>query len=164
MAKPAVQTAEGAAKLSREGAAFKQLQRRISRTNNRLLRAGDALMKDLGLTTARWLVLDLVANGPKTVAQIARHYEQTRQGFLWVVESMARIGQVELHPNPDDRRAKLVRCTAEGLKVYQAAIKRQNAWAESIARGFSIAELVHLAEFLDEIGDAALLAPHREQP
>lgn len=144
--------------LSLEGETFRQLQLGIFRTNNRIQRIGDALLKDLGLTVSRWLVLDFIASGPKSVAQIARNYDQTRQGFLWVVEAMSKLGQVELLPDPSDRRAKLVRCTPKGFDLYKQARKQQNGWIEKVAHGFSPVELMHIAEFIDEIGDAAFFA------
>jgi DNA-binding MarR family transcriptional regulator len=158
VAPPEVAQDVWAGELSRQGAMFKQLQLRIFRTNNRIQRVGDALMKDLGLTVSRWLVLDYIAKGPKSVAQIARNYDQTRQGFLWVVEAMAKLGQVDLLPDPNDRRAKLVRCTPKGHDLYEQAKKLQNAWIEQVAGEFSAAELMHIAEFIDEIGDAVLIA------
>jgi DNA-binding MarR family transcriptional regulator len=88
-----------------EGAAISELILAIFRANGRLIRAGDVLTRDLGLTSARWQVLGAIAPAPKTVAQIAREFELTRQGVLWVVQSMIGDGFVELINNPDHRRA-----------------------------------------------------------
>jgi DNA-binding MarR family transcriptional regulator len=58
------------------------------------------MLRDLELTSARWQVLGAIVQTPRTVAQIARYFELTRQGVLWVVQSMLKDGIVELAKNP----------------------------------------------------------------
>jgi hypothetical protein len=71
---------------TREGTAITELILAIFLTNGRIIRAGDTLLRDLGLTGARWQVLGAIKDTPKTVAQIARKYELSRQGVLWLVQ------------------------------------------------------------------------------
>jgi DNA-binding MarR family transcriptional regulator len=124
-----------------EGEALNDLILAIFRVNGRLNRAGDVLSRELNLTSARWQVLGAIAPAPKTVAQIARHYELTRQGVLWVVQAMVKDGLVELFRNPDHRRSKLVRPTTAGQELYEEISRRQRRWVSDLAVPFSEREL-----------------------
>lgn len=150
-------TQEIDAERSPEGRVLTDLIFKIFRANGRLLRVGDTLVKDLGLTSARWQVLGAVEFSPKTVAQIARDYELTRQGILWVVQSMVRDGFVELVKNPDHRRAKLVRTTAKGREIFNETVRRQIEWSNRISEGFSVKELSKAIEVMGKLSDVAFV-------
>jgi DNA-binding MarR family transcriptional regulator len=113
------------------------------RLNGRLLAAGDALVADLGLTSARWQVLGAMALSPVplSVAQIARNMGLTRQAVQRLVDEMHDDGLVRLAPNPHHRRAKLVVLSAGGNAVFAAAMKRQAAWANDLARGLGARQI-----------------------
>ena len=80
------------------------------RLNGRLLAAGDALVRDLGLTSARWQVLGAVAMSPVPlpVSHIARNMGLSRQGVQRVADELEARGIVRFAPNPHHRRARLV--------------------------------------------------------
>src|ERR671919_2118381 len=86
----------------------------IFRANGLLLAAGDLLVADEGLTSARWQVLGAIAlaEGPLTVPQIARRMGLTRQSVHATVNRLVADGLLELAPNADHRRSQLVRLTA----------------------------------------------------
>src|SRR5258708_36722777 len=77
------------------------------RLNGRLVAAGDALVADLGLTSARWQVLGAIALSPVPlpVAHIARNMGLTRQAVQRLANEMARDGLVRFGANPHHRRA-----------------------------------------------------------
>jgi len=128
--------------------------------NGRLNRVGDAMSRDLNLTSARWQVLGAIAERPKTVAQVARHYELTRQGVLWVVQAMLKDGLVELIHNPDHRRAKLVQQTETGRTLYREISRRQRRWANELAASIDVSTLEGGTALLEELGD--MLVPGDE--
>ncbi len=136
-----------------EGQALSDLILTIFKVYGRLNRAGDALSRDLDLTSARWQVLGAIAQVPRTVAQIARHYELTRQGVLWVVQAMVKDGLVELIHNPDHRRAKLVRPTEKGRTLYDEISRRQRRWVSGLAESFNVAELEQGMALLGRLGE-----------
>ncbi|AWN51960.1 MarR family transcriptional regulator [Methylobacterium sp. 17Sr1-1] len=109
----------------------------VFRLNGALLAAGDALTRDLGLTSARWQVLGAVAlaGRPLTVAGAARAMGLTRQAVRRLVAELAADGFVALAPNPDHRRAALVVLTEAGQRAYAAAQERQAAWAARVTEG-----------------------------
>jgi DNA-binding MarR family transcriptional regulator len=109
------------------------------RLNGRLLASGDALVADLGLTSARWQVLGAMALSPVplSVPQIARNMGLTRQAVQRLANEMQADGLVRFAPNPHHRRAKLVLLTAKGKTAFAAAMKRQDSWANELGRGLS---------------------------
>jgi DNA-binding MarR family transcriptional regulator len=139
-----------------EGAALSELILSIFRANVRLIRAGDVLTRDLGLTSARWQVLGAIAPAPKTVAQVAREFELTRQGVLWVVQSMIRDGFVELIDNPDHRRAKLVRHTQDGKAIYDRISRRQKLWANRLGQSFDRVALEATVKTVRQLSEAII--------
>jgi DNA-binding MarR family transcriptional regulator len=113
------------------------------RLNGRLLAAGDELVADIGLSSARWQVLGAIALSATSlpVAHIARNMGLTRQAVQRVANELAAEGLVRFAENPHHRRAKLVELTAPGKAAYDAAIRRHRPWATALARGLSVREL-----------------------
>jgi DNA-binding MarR family transcriptional regulator len=113
------------------------------RLNGRLLVAGDALVGDLRLTSARWQALGAMALSPVPlpVAHIARNMGLTRQAVQRLVNEMERDGLVRFAPNPHHQRAKLVLLTAQGRSAYDAAMKRQEPWASSLGDGLRASQI-----------------------
>ena len=107
------------------------------RFNGRLLSAGDRLVADLGLTSARWQVMGAVAiaKTPLAVAHIARNMGLTRQAVQRVVKDLLAEGLVAYEENPHHRRAKLVVLTEQGKGVFDAAMQRQIPWTDELAAG-----------------------------
>jgi DNA-binding MarR family transcriptional regulator len=109
----------------------------VFRLNGALISAGDELVSELGLTSARWQVLGAIALAPaaETVARLARSMGLHRQGVQRIVNELAAEDIVALEDNPHHRRARLVRLTKKGEALFQAAGRRQRPWARHLARG-----------------------------
>ncbi len=107
------------------------------RLNGRLLAAGDALVADLGLTSARWQVLGAAAMSPVPlpVAHIARNMGLSRQSVQRLANELEAQGIIRFAPNPHHQRAKLVLLTDRGKSLYAAASARQSPWATGLAEG-----------------------------
>jgi len=115
----------------------------IFRLNGRLLLAGDRLVADLDLTSARWQVLGAIAlaERPQPVAWLARNMGLNRQGVQRIVNEMRDDGLIELHPNPHHRRAHFVVLTKQGKDAFEAATKLQVPWVNGLADGVSLKDL-----------------------
>lgn len=141
-------------KRTAHGAAISDLIVTSFRAHGRVLRAGDALGRDLKLTATRWQVMGAIADTPRTVAQIARYFELARQSVQWVVTALVKQGLLELTENPDHKRAKLVRLTERGKDVYDEMQDRQARWANALATELSL-EQIRISEFvLGKLRDA----------
>ena len=127
-----------------KGDAITDLILETFRLNGRLLVAGDVLVADVGLTSARWQVLGAIALSavPLPVAHIARNMGLTRQAVQRVVNEMEHDGLVRFEPNVHHRRAKLVLLTARGDAAYDAATKRQGPWASKLAEGLRTEQII----------------------
>jgi DNA-binding MarR family transcriptional regulator len=101
------------------------------------LAAGDALVADLGLTSARWQVLGAAAMAPVPlpVAHIARNMGLSRQSVQRIVNELVAEGTLSFAPNPHHARAQLVLLTERGAELYRAARARQGPWAAALAEG-----------------------------
>ncbi len=86
----------------------------VFRLNGSLLASGDALVGDLGLTSARWQVLGAIALAPHPlpVASLARTMGLSRQSVQRLVDEMKADAWVRLMPNPHHR---LSNCSSAGL-------------------------------------------------
>ena len=115
----------------------------IFRVNGRLIAAGDVLVKDIGLTGARWQVLGAIATSsiPLPVAHIARRMGLTRQTVQWLANEMKRNGLVRFEPNPAHRRAQLVLLTPRGKTAFRAAMKRQRFWLRELTAGLNVEQI-----------------------
>jgi DNA-binding MarR family transcriptional regulator len=120
------------------------------RLNGALLQAGDELVRDLGLTSARWQVIGAVAlaGRPLTVPQIARRMGLTRQAVQRIVNDLAAEGLVTLEENPDHKRARLVLLSAAGTAAFAEASERQAGWAERLGEGLDAEALAAATELL----------------
>ena len=59
--------------------------------------------------------------GGTRLTTLAERAQMTKQAMGELVEHLARQGYVERIPDPADRRAKLVRLTAQGWAIHEAA-------------------------------------------
>jgi DNA-binding MarR family transcriptional regulator len=110
----------------------------VFRINGALIAAGDRLVADLDLTSARWQVLGAIAlsPAPEPVARLARAMGLHRQGVQRIVNELEAEGIVALADNPHHRRARLVRLTRRGEALYREADRRRKPWARQLAKGF----------------------------
>ncbi|WP_409564761.1 MarR family winged helix-turn-helix transcriptional regulator [Methylobacterium sp. J-026] len=145
---------------SRRRAALTDLILDVFRLNGVLLASGDALVADLGLTSARWQVLGAIALAPAPlpVAHLARTMGLTRQAVQRSVDELRADGLVRLEPNPHHRRAALVRMTEPGEAAYRAASRRQETWADALAADLP-PEIIEAADGLLRALRARLAGP-----
>ena len=126
---------------TQSGQEFTALVLEVFRFNGRLLSAGDRLAKPLQLTSARWQVLGAIEDSPLSVARIARNMGLTRQSVQRLSDRLEQEGFVEYEPNPQHRRAKLVRLTQKGTTLMGEIWKRQTEWANRVTAEISAHEI-----------------------
>ena len=125
----------------------------VFRANGLLVSSGDQLGASEDLTSARWQVIGAIAlaDRPLTVPQIARRMGLTRQSVHATVRRLAADGLVELLPNADHRRSRLVRLTDLGERRYAAIDRRQIGWVNRLAHGLGRSDLETAARVLEEL-------------
>ena len=121
--------------------------------------AGEAIAKPAGQSLARWLVLDVVANAPATVSEIARKMSLARQSVQRVADLLEKDGLTTYEVNPDHRRAQLVRVTSRGLRTLRAIEAVQAEWANAVAAEIGLADLRKANDVVGRL--LRVLAPRR---
>ena len=116
--------------------------------------AGDALARPAGQTLARWLVLEAVQDAPATVAQIARQLHLARQGVQRLADVLVRDGLAVYEPNPEHRRAKLLRLTPQGRSTLRTVQAAQKTWADALGAELGEADLRHASAVLGRVLEA----------
>jgi DNA-binding MarR family transcriptional regulator len=107
----------------------------ISRLHGRLKSTFAESRRSIGLGESEMMVLNAVveADRPPTVPQIGRSLGHPRQLILRAANALMDQDLIEAVPNPDHKRASLLKPTERGI-----ALKRQaDAQADSIAEGLA---------------------------
>jgi len=125
------------------GAALSALVLDLFKLSSRMLAAGDRLVAELGLTSARWQVLGTIvaATRPQPVAWLARDMGAKRQNVQRIVNDLVNEGLVGLAPNPHHRRASLVVLTDRGQQAFDAAMCLQAPWINRLAEGLAAGDI-----------------------
>lgn len=126
------------------GEALTQLMLDLFRFNSLALTAGDRLVADLGLTSARWQILGAVmaAERSQPVAWIARDLGANRQNVQRIVNDLNKEGLVTFEPNPHHRRAQLVVLTEKGRQAFDAAMNLQAPWINRLTEVVAVRDLL----------------------
>ena len=125
------------------GEALSNLMLDLFRLNNLVLTAGDRLVAPLGLTSARWQILGaiLAAERPQPVAWLARDLGANRQNVQRIVNDLEKEGLVVFETNPHHRRAQLVVLTDKGKQAFDAAMRLQAPWINSVSGGIPVRDI-----------------------
>lgn len=131
---------------------------RLYQCANMLHKTGSRAVEQLGLTTQQWAVLGALSRPESErgmgVGELARYLMVSRQNLSGLVGRMERDGHVELVPDPQDRRSRLVRMTQEGARVWrdEAPVLIQRYYEQALA-DFSVGDMAHLLHYLLKLLD-----------
>ena len=126
---------------------------RIFRLNGALLAAGDRLVGELGLTSARWQLLGGIAEQeePLPVAQLARKIGVTRQAVQRIANELAAEGVIAFRANPRHKRAQLVEMTERGRDLFMRSLELQRPWAAALGRGLTASQIEEVCAALQTL-------------
>lgn len=122
---------------------FLDLVLSIFRLNGILQAEGDRMAGSLGLTSARWKVIGVIALSPGgvTVPAIARTLGQSRQAVQRITDVMQEDDLLTYAENPRHKRSPLVALTEQGQQVYNALRAVQDPWAIEHTEDVPVEEL-----------------------
>jgi DNA-binding MarR family transcriptional regulator len=125
------------------GDALSNLMLDLFRLNSLLLTAGDRLVARLGLTSARWQILGAIvaADRPQPVASLSRNLGANRQNVQRIINDLHKDGHVAFEANPHHRRAQLVVLTDKGIQTFDAAMRLQAPWINSLSDGLLVKDI-----------------------
>ncbi len=115
----------------------------LFRLNSLVLTAGDRLVARLGLTSARWQILGamVATERAQPVAWLARDMGANRQNVQRIINDLHKEGLVTFEANPHHRRAQLVVLTDKGKQTFDAAMRLQAPWINSLSEGLPVKDL-----------------------
>ncbi|EIV94088.1 MarR family winged helix-turn-helix transcriptional regulator [Frankia sp. QA3] len=89
--------------------------------------------------------------------EVARRFGIDRTVMVRIVDDLERAGLVERHPDPADRRARIITATAQGARLYAATQEDRRLVDQHVLAGLEPAERERFVELLRRIA-ARLLA------
>ena len=87
----------------------------------------DVMARDVGQTVARWHLMSVLSDGPRTVAEAARRLGLARQSVQRVANDLVDQGLAIARPNPADGRAPLIELTPDGVDLCADLYERSDA-------------------------------------
>ena len=117
-------------------AQFKALTQSAFRLSNLLTAERDRVVADMGLTSARWQVLETVGqqSSPVSAAHVARQLQISRQAVQRVLNDLAKQGLIQLKADDGDKRAQLVSITRQGSDVLLELEERSEILRQKISK------------------------------
>ncbi|MGN6868020.1 MAG: MarR family winged helix-turn-helix transcriptional regulator [Solirubrobacteraceae bacterium] len=100
-------------------------------------------------------VIRVLAERDRTLTELADLLGVSKQAAIKIVDEMETRGFLTRHPDPDDRRVKLLRLTEKGRKVRRTALAASHAIERELRRGLGDPDVDALRAALE-----ALLARH----
>ncbi len=121
--------------LSKEGSTLFELIFEIHRTHVKLMAMSDTVARSLGTTASRSLTVSVISgrSEPITVSEISRLMGVSRQHTQRTTDALVEKGLVEYLPNPNHRRAKLVRATDRGHALVEKLTQLGTTWVNETA-------------------------------
>ena len=109
----------------------------VIRLNGRLRSLFAGVGRGAGLGDSELGVLNSVVEAERapTVSQIGRSIGQPRQLIQRAANALVEAGMIETVPNPDHKRAMLLRATSQGLAIKRELDARADAIAQSVWGG-----------------------------
>ena len=100
-------------------------------------------------------VIRVLADRDRTLTELADLLGVSKQAAIKIVDEMEARGFLTRHPDPDDRRVKLLRLTEKGMNVRRAALAASHAIERELRRDLGDPEVDALRTTLE-----ALLVRH----
>ncbi|HEY8583439.1 MAG TPA: MarR family transcriptional regulator [Capillimicrobium sp.] len=100
------------------------------------------------------LVLQYLDDDGTRVTVLAERAQITKQSMAELVAHLERHGYVERVPDPDDRRARLVRATERGRAVFAVARDTVQEIDRELTARLGAERLAELRALLEELGAA----------
>ncbi len=127
----------------------------IRRLFQQLKTLADELHADLGVNASQRAVLEaLEAEGPASVATLARRKRVSRQHIQVLVDALVGRDLVALQPNPAHQRSPLVALSDDGAAIFNALRQRE---APILARLAASIDGDALATTMATLGSLSLL-------
>jgi DNA-binding MarR family transcriptional regulator len=133
-----------------------RLARQIFRLDDLLKAGANEIARPAGQTGARWQVLNAVRWDPKTVADIARSKNVSRQGVQRIVNELVAEGLLIPTKNPKHSRYPLIELTKEGIATREHIERQRIIWTAEVRRHLGEDPPRAVIDFLSRFTDAII--------
>jgi len=130
-----------ARQLTAKGEKFSALTAEVFRTKILMLQGAESLAQSVGLTSAKWQILGVLARGPAPVASVARLVGLTRQSVQQTADVMEADGLIAYRENPHHRRAQLMEPTRAALEALAKLRPREIDFANLMGQPHTLEAL-----------------------
>jgi len=125
---------------------------------NMMHKTGTRAVQDEGITTQQWAVLGALSREEAAqgmgVGELARYLKVSRQNLSGLITRMERDGHLQIDPDPNDRRSRLVAMTESGRHVWQVqAQPKIRTYYEQALTEFSMGDMTHTLHYLLKLLD-----------
>jgi len=103
--------------------------------------AGEAIAAAEGQTQARWQLLSVVSDQPRTVPQAARRLGVTRQAVQRVANDLIGAALLKAEPNPDHRTSTLLSLTLPGRATLHRLSERALQLNQPLSQAVSLRDI-----------------------
>jgi len=111
-------------------------------------RRGEEIAALARRTQAEWQLLSAVADGPRTVPQVARRLGLARQSVQRTADQLASESLIRFVPNPDHKRSTLIELTTAGRVALDKINTAAAAFHSDIGAQVDARALVQAERFL----------------
>lgn len=129
------------------------LVQEIFTLNNLMIRMGDRLVADLGLTGTRWMLIGALNNydEPPTLTELSGDALLSVQNVSRMVASMEEDGLVERYTQSGKGRSVFVRLTEKAREVDEESSRAGGCFVSHLLDGFTDEERLQLQGMIDRL-------------
>lgn len=128
----------------------------LMKAHRALARHAESSLEAAGIGLSDFATLELLLHkGPQPVNEIGRRINLTSGSITSAVDRLEQRGLVARGFDPDDRRARIVRLTAEGEALITEVFSGHKKAMDSAASGLSKADRATLIDLLKRLGISA---------
>jgi len=124
----------------------------FARITRRLVEAERPLLESHGLSMWAYVALSHLAREPAdTQLALARGIRHDKTRLIALLDELESRGLITRTPDPNDRRARIVKLTASGEALHAAAKTDIRAMEDEFLQGLEPRERTHLRETLAQL-------------
>lgn len=114
----------------------------------------DRIMTEQGASFSRAkMLMHIAREGPSRSIDLASFFGFAPRTVTEAIDGLERDGLVRRDPDPDDRRAKRITLTAEGMVVVKAAEAARLEYIESVFGVLSVEECEQIVSLVNKLND-----------
>ena len=130
---------------------------------HRSMRGWNQFAKSTGLSMPQFSILmQLHYKGACGMSAISERFDVSAAAASQLVDKLVQAGYIERTEDPSDRRAKLLKLSANGAKLVETGIQERYRWMDELTSRLSAAEQTKISEALILLTEAARQMEQRE--